>query len=279
MFYINHNSENFTIIDCFLNEESADVILEQIGPLSDAKEITRFISTHPDDDHIRGIELLDDEVGITNFYCVSNKVTKEDQTDSFDKYCELRDSGKAFHIYKGCKRRWMNLEGDGRGSSGINILWPDLNNQNFKDALADAEEGGSPNNISAIIKYSLSNGVKAMWFGDLHKEFLESIEEDFDTSHVDIVFAPHHGRRTGRIPSSVLKKLSPKIVVIGEAAEEHLDHYSGYNRIEQSIAGDVIFECVAHKVHVFTSKACSCSWLDGENISLSGSFYLGTLQV
>ena len=27
MFYINHNSDNFTIIDCFLNEENTEVIL------------------------------------------------------------------------------------------------------------------------------------------------------------------------------------------------------------------------------------------------------------
>jgi hypothetical protein len=279
MFYINHNSENFTIIDCFLNEDSTDVILGQVGPLSDSKEITRFISTHPDDDHIRGLELLDDEISIRNFYCVNNKVTKEDQTDSFDKYCELRDSDKAFFIFKGCKRKWMNLAGDGRGSSGVNILWPDPNNQYFKEALADAEAGGSPNNISAIVKYSLNDGVKALWFGDLHKDFMELIENYLDTSPVDIIFAPHHGRRTGRVPTSILKKLAPKLVVIGEAATEDLDHYTGYKTTPQNIAGDVIFECVAHKVHVYTSKACTAGFLDNENAPVKEDYYLGTLQV
>jgi beta-lactamase superfamily II metal-dependent hydrolase len=279
MFYIEHNSQNFTIIDCFLNEESTDVILDQIGPLSKSKEITRFISTHPDDDHIRGLELLDDRIVIRNFYCVHNKVTKEDQTDSFDRYCELRDSDKAFYIFKGCRRKWMNLDGDGRGSSGVNILWPDRKNQFFKEALADAEAGGSPNNISAVIKYSLEDGVKALWFGDLHKDFLELIENDIDTSPVDIVFAPHHGRRTGRIPTSMLKKLSPTVVVLGEAATEHLDHYVGYNTIPQNITGDVIFECVGHKVHVYTSKSCSAGFLAQENVAiLKGVFYLGTFQ-
>ena len=279
MFYINHDSEKFTIIDCFLNEESTDVILGQIGPLSDSKEITRFISTHPDDDHIRGLELLDEEIHIRNFYCVNNKVTKEDQTDSFDKYCELRDSDKAFYIFKGCKRKWMNLEGDDRGSSGVNILWPDRNNEYFKEALADAEAGGSSNNISAIIKYSLNDSVKALWFGDLHKDFMELIENDFETSPVDIIFAPHHGRRTGRVPTSILKKLAPKLVVIGEAATEDLDHYTGYKTIPQNIAGDVIFDCVAHKVHVYTSKPCKAGFLDNENAPIKDDYYLGTLQV
>lgn len=279
MFYINHATDNFTIIDCFLNEESEEVILNQVGPLSKAKGITRFISTHPDDDHIRGLEALDDKIDILNFYCVKNKVTKEDQTDSFDRYCELRDSDKAFYIFKGCNRKWMNLEGDGRGSSGVDILWPDQANQHFQEALADAEAGGSPNNISAIIKYSLNDGAKVLWFGDLHKDFMELIENDFDTSPVDIVFAPHHGRRTGRIPTSILKKLAPKLVVIGEAATEDLDHYTGYKTIPQNIAGDVIFECVAHKVHVYTSKPCKAGFLDTENVAIKEGYYLGTLQV
>jgi beta-lactamase superfamily II metal-dependent hydrolase len=177
MFYINHNSDNFTIIDCFLNEENTKVILDQVGPLSKNKGVTRVISTHPDDDHIRGLELLDDEITIRNFYCVKNKVIKEHQTDSFDKYCELRDSAKAFHIFKGCSRKWMDTKGDGRGSSGITILWPDQNNELYKQALVEAETGGSPNNMSAVIKYSLNGGAKALWFGDLHMEFMELIEE------------------------------------------------------------------------------------------------------
>ena len=280
MFYINHGSDNFTIIDCFLNEENTDIILGQVGPLSRAKGITRFISTHPDDDHIRGLEALDDEIDIVNFYVVRNKVTKEEDTESFQKYCELRDdTKKAFYIYKACSRKWMNLEGDDRGSSGINILWPDVANKHFKQALADAEAGASPNNISAIIRYFLTDGAKVIWFGDMHREFMELIENDFDTSPIDIAFAPHHGRRTGRIPTSVLKKLSPKIVILGEAAVEDLDHYTGYNRIPQNIAGDIILECVEHKVHIFTSKPCTAAFLDNENKVLDGAHYLGTLQV
>jgi beta-lactamase superfamily II metal-dependent hydrolase len=279
MFYVNHNSDNFTIIDCCLNQESLDVILDQIGPLAKAKGIVRFISTHPDDDHVRGIEFLDDEISIRNFYCVSNKVIKEDQTDSFDRYCKLRDSDKAFYIFKGCSRKWMNMGDEERGSSGIEVLWPDLNNPYFKEALADAEAGGSPNNMSAIIKYSLIAGAKVLWFGDLHKDFMEAVENKIDTSPVDIVFAPHHGRRTGRIPTSMLKKLNPKIVVIGEAATEHLDYYSDYNTITQNSAGDVIFECVERKVHIFASKNVYVTYLDDEEMQLAGAYYLGTLQV
>jgi beta-lactamase superfamily II metal-dependent hydrolase len=279
MFYIDHNSDNFTIIDCFLNEENTDIILDQIGPLSRAKGITRFISTHPDDDHIRGLVELDDEITIRNFYVVQNNVTKEEDTESFTKYCELRDSSKAFYIFKDCKRRWMNQSDEQRKTSGISILWPDRNNEHFKQALTEAEEGYSPNNISAIIRYSVEDGAKVIWFGDMHRDFMELVENDFDTSPVDIAFAPHHGRRTGRIPTSVLKKLSPKIVILGEAAVEDLDHYKGYNRIPQNIAGDIILECVTRRVHIFTSKPCTAAFLDDEDKTLAGAHYLGTLNL
>lgn len=279
MFYINHNSDNFTIIDCFLGEDNFDEILDEVKKLSGAKGITRFISSHPDNDHVRGLVMLDDKIDIRNFYCVKNKVVKEDQTEDFDRYYELRDSDKAYYIYKNCKRKWMNQGDEERGNSGVHILWPDVNNANFKDALADAEAGGSPNNMSAVVRYSLENGVKVVWFGDLHKDFMEKIEDELDCSHVDIVFAPHHGRRTGRIPNSILKKMSPSIVVIGEAATEHLDYYAGCNTITQNSAGDIIFECVEGKVHIFTSNDYEASYLDDENMSLAGYFYAGTLQV
>ncbi len=279
MFYINHNSDNFTIIDCFLGEDNFDEILDEVKKLSGAKGITRFISSHPDNDHVRGLVMLDDKIDIRNFYCVKNKVVKEDQTEDFDRYYELRDSDKAYYIYKNCKRKWMNQGDEERGNSGVHILWPDVNNANFKDALADAEAGGSPNNMSAVVRYSLENGVKVVWFGDLHKDFMEKIEDELDCSHVDIVFAPHHGRRTGRIPNSILKKMSPSIVVIGEAATEHLDYYAGYNTITQNSAGDIIFECVEGKVHIFTSNDYEASYLDDENMSLARYFYAGTLQV
>jgi glyoxylase-like metal-dependent hydrolase (beta-lactamase superfamily II) len=54
MLHIEHGSDNFTIIDCCLSEDTEDDILDEIESLGKKKGITRFISTHPDDDHIRG---------------------------------------------------------------------------------------------------------------------------------------------------------------------------------------------------------------------------------
>jgi beta-lactamase superfamily II metal-dependent hydrolase len=279
MFYINHNSDNFTIIDCCIGEDN-DWIIDQIATLSKKKGITRFISTHPDDDHLRGLELLDEKIGIVNFYCVKNAATKADETDSFTKYRELRDhEKKAFHIFAGCSRKWMNLGSEERGQSGINILWPDMENPHYVEELAAAADGQSPNNLSAIIKYSVTDGVSALWMGDLETDFMEKIEDEVEWPVVDILFAPHHGRESGKIPERILQKIKPKIIVIGEAPSEHLNYYTGYNVITQNSAGHIVFECEQGKVHIFTSQNYSVDFLDDESWRLDGYQYIGTLNL
>ena len=52
-----------------------------------------------------------------------------------------------------------------------------------------------------------------------------------------------------------MKKLEPKIIVIGEAPSKYLNYYQGYNTITQNSAGDIVFECIGDKVHVYVSQS------------------------
>ena len=279
MFYIRHGSDNFSIIDCCLSEENKESIVKEIKSESKHKGVTRFISTHPDDDHIRGLGYLDTKIKILNFYCVKNKATKSDETTDFKKYCELRDSDKAFYLKKGCSRRWMNESNDERKTSGINILWPIIDNKHYKEALKKAENGESPNNISPIVKYSLENGVTMLWMGDLESEFMENIEDDLNLPKVDILFAPHHGRDTGKVPAKLIEEMNPKIVIIGEAPSEQLNYYGDYDTITQNTAGNIVFECVTKKVHIYVSnRNYSVDFLDDEGYA-TYSNYIGTLNL
>ena len=100
MFYIKHASSNFTIIDCCMTEENQDKISDEIMQEMKGKDITRFISTHPDEDHICGLEYLDNKIGLLNFYCVENEATKPDPSKSFSHYCKLRDDKKKhYYVY------------------------------------------------------------------------------------------------------------------------------------------------------------------------------------
>lgn len=287
MFYIKHETDNFTTIDCCNYSDGTNVNwnlfyehLKEIKKECRGKNITRFISTHPDNDHIGGLEEYVSQIGINNFYCVKNETTKSDEKDDFKKYCELRDGDKHFYLSKGCSRKWMNISDNERKSSGINCLWPITSNEDYKSALGEAKKGNSPNNISPIITYSLNDGATFIWMGDMMAEFIEKVKDEIDWNEVDILFAPHHGRE--RVPKDVLDKLNPKIIIIGEAEAKYLVYYQNFNTITQNRAGNIIFECVTGKVHVFVSnedyKATFTLKNEYRN-NRSYGYYLGTLNI
>jgi len=281
MFYIKHGSDNFSIIDCCLIDTEKDRIIKEINSQRAGKNIQRFISSHPDDDHIKGLAALDEEIDIRNFYCVKNNTTKDLASDDFEQYCTLLDdTKKAFYLHKGCSRRWMNEGNDERGSAGINILWPITTNKHFKDALQAAMNGESPNNISCVVKYSLNDGATMLWMGDLETDFMKNIEDDFSPPKSDILFAPHHGRKSGKVPESWLKLMQPKIVVVGEAPSKELNYYQGFNTITQNSAGDIAFDCVDKKVHVYVSSdTYSVKFLVDEKQTRPLGNYIGTLKL
>ena len=253
MFYIVHNSDSFTIIDCDLDDDNAESILRELKKAASGKTVTRFICTHPDDDHFGGIHLLDDEMPIRNFYTIKNNATKAQITESFQRYCDLRDSEKAFYLFKGCTRRWLNLSDETRGGAGIHILWPDTSNRFFREALQSCNAGVSFNNTSVVMRY-VTGRTSFLWLGDLETEFMESIEDSIDLEKTTIVFAAHHGRTSGKIPNSWLEKLDPQIIVIGEAPSRHLSYYTNYKTITQNKAGDITMVCSDDKVHFYVSN-------------------------
>jgi beta-lactamase superfamily II metal-dependent hydrolase len=281
MFYVKHNSDNFTVIDCCMPDEQREDIIEEIKTESAGKNIVRFISTHPDQDHICGLADLHSKMNFRNFYCVKNEATKGDgATKDFLKYCELRDdAAKAYFIEKGSRRKWMNCKDDDRGASGINIIWPKPGNGHHQAALEDAHDGHCPNNISTILTYSSQSAANFMWMGDLDSTFMEDIEDDVDLVPAHVLFAPHHGRDSGRVPANWLHEIQPKLIIVGEAPSEHLHYYPSYNTITQNSAGDITFDCEAGKTHIYVSNAgYEVDFLEDEDLPNYYGKYIGTLE-
>lgn len=283
MFYINHNSDNFTTIDCCLADGVKKDILNEIESESLKKGVCRFISTHPDDDHIKGIVAFDDKFKIKNFYRVDNNTSKKDtETDDFKRYKELRDDNKkSFELEKGCSRKWMNVSGDGRNHSYLYCLWPIKDNEKYKKALKTAAEGGSPNDISPAVRY-LDDDFSFLWMGDMGTEMQEEFDCKVTNKHTTIVFAPHHGRKTGHIPKSLMDKLTPKLIIVGEAPSDELDYYSDHDTITQNTAGNILFETNGDYLDIFVSES-SYKKTDGmvqnsNHGSHNGMKYLGSIK-
>jgi hypothetical protein len=95
-----------------------------------------------------------------------------------------------------------------------------------------------------------------------------------------ILFAPHHGRDSGKVPEGWLESINPQIVIIGEAPSEDLNYYYGYNTITQNSAGDIVLECESGKTHIYVSNwRYSVDYLDDEALADTYGKYIGTLYV
>jgi hypothetical protein len=160
-------------------------------------------------------------------------------------------------------------------------LWPDPENSDYREALESAEKGESPNNISCIIKYSLNGGVTAIWMGDLKAEFMEKIIDKVSLPKTNLLFAPHHGRKSGRIPQKWIDAMEPDIIVMGEANSNDSDYasYPDYNKIRQNSGKNLTFECEGSKVHCYSSNPdYTVDFLDDEGAN-SFDYYFGTLNI
>ena len=118
-----------------------------------------------------------------------------------------------------------------------------------------------------------------MWMGDLETDFMEKIRDAITPKASHVLFAPHHGRKSGRVPKDWLEKIDPTIIVVGEAPSSDLTYYDGWDTITQNSAGDIVFECLSAKTHVFASKSTySVDFLTKEQGvgDRHGCYYIGT---
>lgn len=272
MFTIKHMGATYTIIDCCYNDTTAfKNIIREIHQESEGR-ILQFISTHPDEDHIKGIGLLFKNLNIDDFYVVQNRATKNDYSKNFEDYIKIRD-GKLVNV--------IPIDCDEPAKGGINFLWPDIEDEYFKDALHKAAKGTEFNNISPIIVYTIKGGAKAMWMGDIEHGFLEKVMYNIIWPEVDILFAPHHGRSSGSVPDEILEQLNPKLIVIGESKSNFLDYYPDYDTVTQNRAGDIRLVCNGNTVKIYCENKAydpkfknisSCNMFNNKYGYLKGEF-------
>lgn len=288
MFYIKHNRSSFTTIDCFLSYENIDKVVNEVSNEVKNLSIRRSISAHSSDDYVRANENLEKRVVIANFYCAEDETTEEGQKDSLDKYCELGDSSKAFYLYKGSLRKWIKEEVENEQENsisrvGVTVFNPDTDNELFKNTLEETIHGERQDSMSPCIRYSLENGITAVWMRDLETQLMGNILEEVELKKINVLFAAHYKRKSGRVPSELLKEMGPDIVIIGGVPSGYLDYglYDEYNKITQSSAGDIIFDCSQGKVDIYVSSPTyNVTYLKNNYESNRfGCYYIGTLEV
>lgn len=207
--------------------------------------IFRFIITHPDMDHLDGIQDLYSEFDITNTWDTdNNKVIDLNESfggynkDDWKFYTQLH-SGK----YTGTKRLTYYDYNDCEfwNKDDIKILCP------TEELVKQANEtSGDYHDVSYVLLFTPPKKGGGKWkfilAGDSHDNSWNYIVEKYknEVSDIDVLFAPHHGRDSKR-DYSFLKALNPTVTLFGNANSNHLA-YSCYppTRITNNQAGYVI---------------------------------------
>ncbi len=201
--------------------------------------IFRYIQTHPDMDHMDGIEALFAAFKPINFWDTAN--TKEMpsknwigspyQESDWQFYKWLRDnshqiSPRRLTLYSGdLGIHWThNWQGE-PGGDGLYVLAP------THELVAAANNADNDyNRCSYVILYRIGNN-RIIFGGDSHDETWEHIldQHKLDVSNIDLLIAPHHGRRSGR-SYDFLNILRPTLTFFGNARSQYLAYSAWHHR-------------------------------------------------
>jgi len=191
------------------------------------KTLFRFILTHPDMDHMSGLNLIANKISISNFWDTENNKRISDENwnnspynrDDWNKYQEFRRSQedpKCLFLYQNSNSECCWIQ------DGITILSP------TKNLVALANETEEYNHLSYVLMIDYSN-VRILIGGDATIEAWDEIFKQFgvDGLRADIFLAPHHGSKKN-INKDVFKYINPDYVIVSVAAGVDYD-YNYYN--------------------------------------------------
>jgi competence protein ComEC len=195
----------------------------------DISSVFRFILTHPDMDHMDGIEDFFKTFSPNNFWDTENTKQLADfssgrfQESDWDYYKKLRKGeGKLTRLtlYDGAHGAYYNRDENGKGGgNGLQILAP------TPELIKLANEEKEWNDSSYVILYRTGN-FKILFCGDADNHTWDHLlgNHKDDIKDIDLLIAPHHGRKSS-CSYDFLKVVNPKITFFGNADKaSHLAH-------------------------------------------------------
>jgi competence protein ComEC len=194
------------------------------------RQLFRFILTHPDLDHMRGLKRLRETVGFVNFWDTDHTKSTPDfrgdnDREEWDHYQQLRN-GRFVHkprfYYRGNEYFAFACDENGLGDGdGIEILSP-------TPALVSAcNLAEKSNDLSYVLRLRHANRT-VLLTGDIEEPaWAELVSVYRGSLKADYLQASHHGRDSGFHAAS-LKLIAPTVVVVSVGRKPTTDAHSKY---------------------------------------------------
>lgn len=196
-------------------------------------QVFRFILTHPDMDHMDGIEEFFATFNPTNFWDTQNTKTLADfssgrfSESDWDFYLQLKGGNycKRLTLYDGSKGKYYNMDDSGPGGNGLSILAP------TKELIALANESEDWNDSSYVILYRNGN-YRILFCGDASDNTWDHLiaHHKDEIMNIDLLIAPHHGRKSS-CSYDWLSLVNPKITFFGNADKASQLAHDKFNKL------------------------------------------------
>lgn len=210
--------------------------------------VFRYIQTHPDVDHMRGlIDIPNNNINITNYWDTDNNKVITDFKDYVDKqnwqqYCRIKSGNlyKRLIYHQGDKNKYYNQDDLNGLGDGIYILAPTIHMTNL------ANEKDKPNLHSYVLWVKCYQRIIVLG-GDAENENWEEIFNKYGKNlKCDILKASHHGRDSGYHQASVAA-MRPEYTVVSVGSKPKTDASNKYRQYSDNVlstryCGNIIFE-------------------------------------
>lgn len=226
--------------------------------------IFRYIQTHPDLDHMRGISKLGPAgIKILNFWDTTHaKVPEfgkwEGDKEDWAEYQRLRSgtNPRVFKHLRSAKGLYWNQGGPAGTGDGIYILSPTT------VLTKSVNDAANPNwnNLSYVLML-IVDGVKIVLGGDAEEAAWEDINAVYAPGRhlkCDILKASHHGRNSGyHLPS--VKAMSPQYTIVSVGKKPDTDASHKYRQYSPNVwstrwRGDITVTTGPHGLYQVESE-------------------------
>ena len=204
------------------------------------RPIFRYVQSHPDLDHMRGLRALRDAgVSIWNVWDTHHAkepdFASESDEDDWQVYEDLQ-AGKwngskptVLRLNRGANGQYYNEDGAGSaGGDGLHILAP------TKDLTLGANESGNANNLSYVLWLEYQ-GIKVVLGGDAEQAVWQSIFDKYGKNlSCHVLKASHHGRDTGYHQEAV-RAMSPTYTIVSVGKKPSTDASNKYRQYSTNV--------------------------------------------